>query len=112
MCKQLKLYFKDVLGGAVFLTEANFPSTSGKIEFNLENSINGELWHFIEFSIESSDKVIGDPSVYEEFMDKEESKHQTFIDSLDWSLISENGKRIKILVPVFFRNKEVNFRIQ
>jgi hypothetical protein len=115
MREEFKLYYKDIFLGTVLTTDAEFPSISGKIEFDsdfLDNKKNKELLDFIDYSIESTDKVIGDQKKYEEFIDKEDLKHQAIIDSMDWILVSDNRNRTKILVPVFFRDKEVNFRLQ
>ncbi len=115
MRESFKLYYRDILLGTVSPTKSDFPSTSGKIEFNfdfLEKGNKKEIWDYIDYSIESTDKVMGSQREYIEFIDKEEQKHQAIIESLDWTLVSKNGDRIKILVPVFFRDQEVNFRFQ
>ncbi|MFN7655996.1 MAG: hypothetical protein ACK5PC_22360 [Cyclobacteriaceae bacterium] len=96
-------------------TDEDFPNTSGKIEFDsnfLDNKNRKELFDFIDYSIESTDKVIGDQREYEEFINNEEFKYQSIIDSLEWRLISKDGVVTKILVPVFFRDNEINFRFQ
>jgi hypothetical protein len=117
MKEEFKLYYKDIfIGiGTVITTDADFPSISGKIEFDsafLGNKNRKELFDFIDYSIESTDKVIGDQREYEFFIDNEEFKYQSIIDSVDWRLISKDGVVTKILVPVFFRDNEINFRFQ
>jgi hypothetical protein len=115
MKAEFKLYYTDIFLGTVMTTDADFPSISGKIEFDsnfLDNKNRKELFDFIDYSIESTDRVIGDQKEYEEFIDKEEFRYQSIIDSLDWRLISKDGVVTKILVPVFFRDNEINFRFQ
>ena len=113
MKEAFKLYYKDMLIGTVLTDETDFPSASGKIEFNSDNlREEKELQNYIDFSIESSDRVLGDSNAYEEFIDKEELKQQSLIDSLDWMLISNDGTSMKILVPVFLSDKGINIRFQ
>jgi hypothetical protein len=84
MKEQYKLYYKDIFLGTVLTGETDFPSVSGKIEFSSDTlEKEKELHDYIDFSIKSSDKVLGDKNVYEEFIGKEELKHQSIIDSLD-----------------------------
>ncbi|MBN8649975.1 MAG: hypothetical protein J0L67_01005 [Cytophagales bacterium] len=113
MGQEFKLLYEDNLIGTVVIMGSEFLSTSGQIELNSETIKNNKvLKDFIDFSFESSEKVLGNNEAYEEFIDKEEFKYQSIIDSLDWRLISKEGIVIKILVPVFFRDNEINFRFQ
>jgi hypothetical protein len=113
MKETFKLYYKDILLGTVLTGETNFPSTSGQIEFTFDTlEKENELRNYIDFSIEASNKVLGDVNVYGEFINREELKYQSIIDSVDWTLESRDGVRVKILVPVFLSNKGINFRFQ
>lgn len=113
MGQKFKLLYKDKFIGTVVILNSDFPSTSGQIKLNREIiEKDKELNDFIDFSFESSDKVLGDKEIYEEFVDKEGFKYQSIIESLDWTLISKDGVVTKILVPVFFRDNEINFRFQ
>ncbi|UXE68863.1 MAG: hypothetical protein KA713_09920 [Chryseotalea sp. WA131a] len=113
MGQEYKLFYKDNFLGTVLTNRSDFPNISGQIEFNRDTlNKEKELRDYIGFSIESSDKVLGDGNVYANFIDKEGFKHQSIIDSLDWALISKDGTEAKILVPIFFADNEVNFRFQ
>jgi hypothetical protein len=108
-----RLYYKNVFVGTVLTEETDFPSISGSIEFNLSTAEEAkEIQDYIDFSIEASDKVLGDDKEYDEFIDREESKQQSIIDSVDWTLVSEGGVKTKILVPVFLTYNGINVRFQ
>jgi len=111
MGQEFKLLYKDKLIGTVVIEDEDFPSTSGQIKFHSKIiERNKELKDFIDFSVESSEKT--DNEAYQEFIEREEFKHQVIIDSPDWTLVSKDGVITKILVPVFFRDNGINFRFQ
>ena len=113
MGHEFKLLYKDKLIGTVVIEDEDFPGTSGQIKFHGETiESNKELKDFIDFSVESSEKVLTDNEAYDEFIGGREFKHQVIIDSLDWTLTSRDGVTTKILVPVFFRDNRINFRFQ
>jgi hypothetical protein len=77
MGQEFQLLYKDKLIGTVVILDSDFPSTLGRIKLNKELiEKNKELKDFIDFSFESSDDVIGDKEIYEEFIDKEGFKYQ------------------------------------
>ena len=113
MKEEFKLYYCDIFLGTISTGEADFPGISGQIEFNSEALNNQKaLRDYIDFSIKSSELVLCDGISYEEFIDREEPKHMIVIYSLDWSLISIDGTKTKILVPVFSQGNEITFRFQ
>jgi len=113
MGQEYKLLYKDKFLGTVLTNGTDFPNISGQIEFNRDIlDKEKELRDYINFSIESVDKVLGDSKGYADFIDKEEFKHQSIIDSLDWTLVSKDGTETKILVPIFLADNEINLRFQ
>lgn len=71
-----------------------------------------ELQDYIDFSVELSEKVLGDEQEYKAFIEEKALKHRSFIDSLDWTMVADDGVITKILTPVFFGENEINFRVQ
>lgn len=62
-----KLYFKDLFIGTVVKEATDFFSISGKIEFNLHTlEERKQLQEYIYYSIEASNKVLGDVNTYED----------------------------------------------
>ncbi|OOV16651.1 hypothetical protein [Flavobacterium sp. LM4] len=111
--QEFNLLYKDKLIGTFLIESMDFPSTSGQIKLNTDTiEKEKELREYIKFSIESSEKVLCDDIAYGEFIDIEEFKHLSIINSLDWTLLSKDGEVTKILVPLFFSNNEMSFRFQ
>jgi hypothetical protein len=113
MKERFKLYYKDIFIGTVLTGETDFFRISGTIEFNQDTlKKNKQLQDYVSFSIKASNKVLEEGNAYEEFLDKEESKYLSIIESADWTLVTMDGATKKIMVPVFFNDNKINFCFQ
>lgn len=114
MKDEYRLFYKDIFLGMIVLDDSqDFPIMSGRIGFSSDtNRLEKELRDYIDFSIISTTKVLIDKNDYEKFIDKEEFKYKSIIESLEWGVISKDGVVAKILAPIFFTGNGINFRFQ
>lgn len=101
--KKYDLFFQDIMIGKTTVKEYDFPSCFGEFELtnmNLPEHIND----YISYSIEAQKLMEHDESEWEKFMEANEYKYADLIESEDWYLIDEQGKKEEILVPIFEEN--------
>ena len=114
MNTQYRLFYKEVNLGEFISGDSDFPNMSGKFHSRAEadhETTRRHVHHYIEYCI-AADKLMhsGDDAAWEEFIEKNEAQFLDLIETDDWTLRDEN-EVIPILVPVFYQNNEVVWRL-
>jgi len=99
-----RLFFGDVELGEVTRENGDFPNCFGRFRPSLKQdmpAIREEIQRYIDYSIEADRLAQHDPTECDCFTATNEHKFLQLIDSDDWYLVDEQGKRSRILVPNF-----------
>ena len=65
---------------------------------------------YIQYSVKASIFMKEDEKKWQDLMEEEESKFIELFDSENWTLIDQNGKTHKILIPNFCDKNEIVWR--
>lgn len=116
---QYALCLREIKIGIVTENDCDFPNLMGTIIFDesLTQLSSGEgkrLARFLELNKESS-RLVGieheqDVSIELATVNKQLEDYIDYIDTQDWILITDNGKELPILCPIFHTNGEIVWR--
>jgi hypothetical protein len=110
-----QLFYGDRKIGKVEVTSGDFPTTNGTFqpcEIPEADPLRSHIQNYINFSIQAA--TIGEEDDYgkrwEDFQLAGEMRYVDLIDADRWCLISPNGVRTAIMIPVFHSNCEISWR--
>jgi hypothetical protein len=105
------LYFNEIKIARIFNAVFEFLNCYGKYELSAEflrDHACSELYAFIEYQLQTAPLLAAEK--FDELDESEEEKFANFIDSEDWYLLDETGKKIPILVPMFNNKMDITWR--
>jgi hypothetical protein len=110
--KKYNLVYKNYEIGVVTELSSEWPRPSGTIELNdALKGLNEEiesLYNYFDYSIKASELLENNTQEeYNKYCEENEFKYLNLIDSKEWFLIDESGKRNNIVIPFFYENNEI-----
>jgi hypothetical protein len=110
--KKYTLIYKSYELGIVTELSSEWPRPSGTIELDATierlNEETKSLFDYFDYSVKASALLENAPyEEYNRFCQENESKYLTLIDSKDWFLLDQSGKRNNIVIPILSENKEI-----
>lgn len=110
--KKYKLIYKAYEIGMVTELSSEWPRPSGTIELNESlKEVNAEtkfIFDYFDFSINAAAILEnGDHEEYGRYCMEHEFQFLELIDSKDWFLIDDSGKKNNIIVPILSENNEI-----
>ena len=110
--KKYKLVYKNYEIGIVTELSSEWPRPSGTIELNdALKELNEEtksLFDYFDYSIKASELLENNPEEdYNKHVEENEFKYLNLIDSKEWFMLDQSGKRNNIVIPIFSENNEI-----
>ena len=113
------IYFDETKIGTIERLDSDFPNLFGKIEFDIKylksnSELNVRLRKMMELSRRHSavTEIEHEQDVEEELEElyQQEEPYRDLIESKEWYLIDESGKKELIFSPMIHENNEVTWR--
>jgi hypothetical protein len=110
--KKYKLIYKNYEIGTVTELSDEWPRPSGTIELNDSlkewNKETKSLLDYFGYSIKASALLENSRQEdYDRFCEENECKYLDLIDSEEWFLLDQSGKRNNIIIPIFSENNGI-----
>lgn len=110
--KTYTLLYKSYSLGTVTELSSEWPRPSGTVELDIVlkelNDDTKHLFAYIDYSIKAALLLENRPEEeYDKYVEENESQYLDLIDSKDWFMLDENGKRNNIVIPIFSENNEI-----
>lgn len=107
------LLYQGVNLGQITLSDWDFPNLTGAFipETAADHpEIRRRVKDYVQFRIEADRLARDTPHSLEEFLNLTEPAFSDLIDSDEWSLVDEQGRRLRILAPTFSPDGRVTWR--
>jgi|GEM_PF-2411287 hypothetical protein len=110
--KKYKLVYRNYEIGTVTELSNEWPRPSGIIELNDGfkelNEETKSLYDYFDYSKKVTELLENrSEEEYNKYCEENEFKYLKLIDSSEWFLIDQTGKRNNIVIPFFYENNEI-----